>query len=113
MSASQIEDAKKKLLEMRTQWESRLSAIQSDRRRGKGALEADFAEQAVQRENDEVLDGLDVTGRHELEGIEAALARIEAGTWGSCARCGESIAEGRLEAMPAAVACHGCATGAE
>ena len=32
--------------------------------------------------------------------IEAALARIDAGTYGVCAVCGQHIAEGRLEARP-------------
>ena len=35
-----------------------------------------------------------------LAQIEAALNRIAAGTYGSCAVCGEQIAEGRLEARP-------------
>ena len=35
-----------------------------------------------------------------LAQIEAALERIAAGTYGSCAVCGERIAEGRLEARP-------------
>ncbi|MBA4102009.1 TraR/DksA family transcriptional regulator [Pseudarthrobacter oxydans] len=35
-----------------------------------------------------------------LDQVEAALARIAAGTYGICAVCGEAIAEGRLEARP-------------
>jgi RNA polymerase-binding transcription factor DksA len=35
-----------------------------------------------------------------LAQIEAALERIAAGTYGSCAVCGERIAEGRLDARP-------------
>ncbi|ADX73222.1 molecular chaperone DnaK [Pseudarthrobacter phenanthrenivorans] len=35
-----------------------------------------------------------------LDQVEAALARIAAGTYGTCAVCGEAIAEGRLEARP-------------
>lgn len=38
--------------------------------------------------------------RHGLAQIEAALDRIDAGTYGICAVCGEPIAEGRLEARP-------------
>lgn len=32
--------------------------------------------------------------------VEAALARLAEGTYGTCAVCGEPIAEGRLEARP-------------
>ncbi|WP_142064502.1 TraR/DksA C4-type zinc finger protein [Pseudarthrobacter sp. B4EP4b] len=35
-----------------------------------------------------------------LDEVDAALARIADGTYGTCAVCGEAIAEGRLEARP-------------
>jgi DnaK suppressor protein len=37
--------------------------------------------------------------------IEAALARIEAGTFGRCIDCGKEIPEGRLEIKPEASRC--------
>ena len=43
--------------------------------------------------------------RAALEDIEAATARLDAGTYGTCQRCGEPIADDRLEAMPAARYC--------
>lgn len=45
----------------------------------------------------------------ELQRVEAALQRIEAGSFGFCARCEEPIEARRLEANPAAVLCIGCA----
>jgi DnaK suppressor protein len=41
--------------------------------------------------------------------IDAALARIEAGTYGTCTNCGKEIAAGRLEAHPWASSCIDCA----
>jgi RNA polymerase-binding transcription factor DksA len=41
--------------------------------------------------------------------IDAALARIDAGTYGWCVRCGSAIPEERLELRPFAVSCVGCA----
>jgi DnaK suppressor protein len=35
-----------------------------------------------------------------LDQVEAALARLANGTYGTCAVCGEPISEGRLEARP-------------
>lgn len=35
-----------------------------------------------------------------LDQVDAALARIAEGTYGTCALCGDAIAEGRLEARP-------------
>lgn len=44
--------------------------------------------------------------------IDAALARVDAGTYGLCEACGEPIPEARLEAVPEATLCVGCKTGA-
>ena len=45
---------------------------------------------------------------HVIAAIDAALKRIEEGTFGTCARCGKPIAEERLEAMPYATKCIEC-----
>lgn len=52
----------------------------------------------------------DERARILLKQIEAALARIERGTYGLCARCGEDIASARLEAAPATPFCQACAS---
>jgi RNA polymerase-binding transcription factor DksA len=44
--------------------------------------------------------------------IDAALARIEAGTYGSCERCGGAIPEERLELRPFAGRCVTCTAAA-
>ena len=44
----------------------------------------------------------------QLALVDAALARLEAGTYGTCLRCGKPIAEGRLEALPWAAHCIDC-----
>ena len=47
---------------------------------------------------------------HDLAEIDAALDRLERGEYGVCEACGRPIAEGRLEARPAARLCIDCAT---
>lgn len=47
--------------------------------------------------------------RHDLNEIDAARARVDAGTYGVCERCGRPIAPERLEARPAARTCVACA----
>lgn len=48
-------------------------------------------------------------GLHQrLENVQAALGRIEKGTYGKCERCGKDIAPERLEAVPAAKLCIAC-----
>ena len=43
-----------------------------------------------------------------IEEIDVALARIHAGTYGSCDRCGAAIPEERLELRPFAATCVAC-----
>jgi RNA polymerase-binding transcription factor DksA len=45
-----------------------------------------------------------------LSEVEAALERLDAGTYGLCEVCGNQIGPDRLEAMPAAARCISCAT---
>lgn len=47
-------------------------------------------------------------GSKQLELIEAALRRIEKGTYGLCLQCGKRIPQERLEAIPASVLCIEC-----
>jgi RNA polymerase-binding transcription factor len=44
----------------------------------------------------------------QLELVDAALARIDAGTFGTCTNCGNAIAAARLEALPWAGLCIDC-----
>lgn len=97
-----------RLLESQIEWTHRLEAIGRDRKRAQGALDPDFSEQAVQRENDPALDALDVRGRAALRAIRAALSRIEAGNYGWCVACGSAIPIERLRAEPEADRCVGC-----
>ncbi len=47
---------------------------------------------------------------HEsLTDVDDALGRLQEGTYGRCERCGNQIAEARLEAMPTARRCLDCA----
>jgi DnaK suppressor protein len=48
-----------------------------------------------------------------LERMERALARMEAGAFGRCERCGERIDYARLEAIPYASLCIDCQPRAE
>ena len=43
-----------------------------------------------------------------LNKIDAALRRLEEGSYGNCFECGDEIAEARLRALPFAVRCKDC-----
>ena len=50
-----------------------------------------------------------VEARATLADLDRALARLNAGTYGTCARCGSPIAPERLAARPATQTCVSCA----
>ncbi len=66
---------------------------------------ADTATVTVDREMDY---SLEENSSHVLQEIDAALARIDAGTFGTCTNCGKPIGEERLSAMPYATLCIDC-----
>jgi RNA polymerase-binding transcription factor DksA len=43
--------------------------------------------------------------REQLDAVEAALAKLDDGTYGKCEVCSKDIPEARLEAMPASRFC--------
>lgn len=53
--------------------------------------------------------GLEVEARRELEEIDSALAKLDAGEYGTCERCGKRIPVGRLRVRPMAKRCVDCA----
>jgi RNA polymerase-binding protein DksA len=62
----------------------------------------DVATETFDRELDE---GLEEGVTRQLSQIDAALARIEDGSYGTCAICGKPIGEDRLRAVPWATLC--------
>ena len=65
----------------------------------------DMATETFDRELDYTLEE---NSEHVLGEIDAALQRIEDGTFGRCANCGRDIDEARLEAIPYAMKCIDC-----
>jgi len=84
----------------------RAEAIEDELR---SPLNADSSEQAVDLADDEALAGVDEVIREEISDINAALLRIENGSYGTCSVCGSSIGAERLAALPTATRCINCA----
>jgi len=100
---------KTQLLSLRDEMTGRINAISKDLHHEEHAIEKDFAEQATQLENDEVLNSLNDEAKATIMNIDKALLRIENNTYGICAECAEPINEKRLAAAPEASLCIGCA----
>lgn len=101
------EDIKQRLNERREALTVLVNKVEKSARR---KLDKGFEEQAIQRENEEVLTSLDDSLTEELRQIENALQRIETGKYGKCESCGEEISIKRLKAVPQANLCIKCAT---
>ncbi len=89
--------------------ENRLAGVTKDITK---TLSSDFAEQATERENDDVLEEIGKETQLSIAHIKAALQRIEDGTYGRCGECGEAINAERLEAIPESTHCIKCADAA-
>ena len=101
-----IEERRKALMTRLETLDSRLHRIESE-------LDTphtkDWDDAAIEREGDEVLEGLGHAGEEEIRRIRAALQRIRDGVYGFCTRCGEEISSERLDLLPATPFCKRCA----
>lgn len=108
MSYAKVRD---KLLEQKARLQKRIDEVVRDVRHDEEPLNQDFAEQAVEREHEEVMDALGLRCRRELAAVDRALLRIDGGDYGMCLECGEAIPEARLEILPFSEYCVSCAEG--
>jgi len=70
-----------------------------------GDDQADVGAKTFEREHELALTH---NARELLAQNERAIARIEAGTYGTCESCGEAIGKARLQAFPRATLCVTC-----
>jgi DnaK suppressor protein len=68
----------------------------------------DTAESSEVDTQDEIEFSLIQLKAETLNQIDAALRRIDEGSYGDCSECGAEIAEARLRALPFAVRCRDC-----
>jgi len=101
-----FQELKRRLLVRKMELERQQAAIQRDFAQGRSA---DFAEQAQERENDEVLSALGAHAAEELAHINRALQRMELGSYDKCSQCGQAIQFARLTAVPFTALCLNCA----
>jgi DnaK suppressor protein len=96
---------RKALAEHLTELEARAEHLMADLTE---AMSADFEEQAIEAEDDEMLLAQETLVAHKITAILAAIKRVDEGTYGICTTCGGKIASARLEAMPEAIQCISC-----
>ena len=103
---------------IRGELQKRRRAILQTTQRAAAELEAlrsaerdpEFEEGAQTEHEAFTLSRLGETQRREIQQIDAALARLEAGEYGLCVDCEQEIDPRRLKALPYALLCAECAT---
>jgi DnaK suppressor protein len=92
------------ILETARRADAELDALRSAER------DPEFEEGAQTEHEAFTLSRLGETQRREIQQIDAALQRLDAGEYGICRDCGQDIDPRRLAALPYALLCTECAT---
>lgn len=103
------DDVRMQLLARRAELSDRKVRVERDLKRENDALVADFADRAIQTQNDGPLQAIGEAVEDELHRIDLALERLEAGQYGICTECGLRVELERLQAVPYATTCMECA----
>jgi len=101
------------LLEERERVEKALESLRDDEAEEPAVSDNHIAETATSTLDREIDDTLEENSTRMLAAIDAALARVEAGSYGTCEKCGREISAERLEAYPWASLCIDCKREAE
>ena len=92
MNKDQINRIRTELEELKSTVDERRSRLARHVQHREEPLPQDFSEQAVAMENDETMVALDGELAAQQQEIEQAFRRMDAGTYGTCTRCGNDIA---------------------
>jgi DnaK suppressor protein len=102
-----VEEFRKRLLDARAQL-VRTVAVTGEELASLEVQPGDPFEDVPVQDVADTLSRLEGRERHQLDEVNAALARLEAGTYGVCERCSRPIPLARLRAIPTARYCLEC-----
>jgi DnaK suppressor protein len=108
MSTPQLDQYRTLLLDKRAELLDRVRAVRSRDPESTGGGSPDLGDRALSTVTRELLFSLSTSERDILRRIDAALDRIEAGSFGTCLHCGKKVQSGRLQAVPWARHCIEC-----
>jgi DnaK suppressor protein len=108
ITATRQAEFRKRLAAARVRVACTLAATDEERRALASHGSPDIAEDVIGDVVGGLLERLQGRERHELDEIDAALTRLEAGRYGLCEACRGPIPLARLRAMPATRRCANC-----
>ena len=100
-----LDDLRAQLEAERADLVSQLAALGVGEQAQEIAYDANFADSSQVTAEKGETEALAATLQETLQAVDAALHRMDDGTYGLCERCGNPIAPARLEAMPSATRC--------
>ncbi|MBX6313648.1 MAG: TraR/DksA C4-type zinc finger protein [Isosphaeraceae bacterium] len=117
MKPEELESYRRSLLNLRARLRGDLDQMTDEALKGNGRdatgnlsnLPLHMADVGTDNYDQEFTLGLIENEQATLDQIQAALDRIEAGTFGRCEECGSPIAKARLQALPYTRFCIECA----
>jgi RNA polymerase-binding transcription factor DksA len=109
MSKRRVESVRLDLIEKRRALLGRSQEARSEGQRLLEEHEADWEERAANLSAARLLNRLGYSELLQLRRVQAALDRIEDGSYGRCLRCKQPIGRARLEVMPETDWCAACA----
>ena len=109
MDKKRLEYYRKKLQTRREELIRTIARTEEEGRTADDDPTVDLADKAANSYTKEFLFGQTNTDRSLLQLVDAALARIRAGTYGTCVECEAELQQKRLEAVPWARHCVICA----
>lgn len=102
---STLNQHKANLLTLKSEYETRITKLTDHMSHPQDELGQHWDDQALTATHNEMRKKLLVEAEQGLSLVNAALLRIENGSYGICTQCGEEIEEGRLDAVPYAFLC--------
>src|ERR1044071_1618611 len=89
----ELQQERRALLRVTQQSNQALDAMTEDR-------QPELEEEAQQHRDSTIIENLEEREQSRVAEIDVALARMDAGTYGVCTKCGGEISEARLRAQP-------------
>jgi len=108
MDSETAQKYRERLLAEQRQVEQRIFRIEADLYDMESERDIERTDHAQEEAVNDPMIAQDEQSRRLIEQIQAALVRLDDGTYGECERCGEPINPMRLEVLPTARRCVPC-----
>ena len=108
MKSSEVKRYNTLLLEKRADLLDRVRSARSSETQGRDKSAPDLGDRAITTVTRDLMYQLTTGERDIVRRIDAALDRMEAGTYGKCVHCDKNVQSGRLDAVPWARHCIEC-----